>query len=464
MMQTRPENPFYMLNPISDPTQFYGQSLMLDPIYSTIKHGQSVSLVGPRRTGKSSILRCMGHLEIQARFRYDLSRLVFVYLDLRTYLKKTCSDFFDDVSRKIISACSGELTFQLPPVEGEDKFSQLLEQVTQQGFHIVLLLDAFDNVIRNQQFDPEFFLFLRAQAMAGQVCYVTASISPLSDISHPGIKTSPFFNIFWTCPMKPLTPDEARDLVIKPSSLVGLPFSEIEADLVLKAAGRNPFFIQRVSYFLFEEKSLSGRSGINKTRVMKHAYDNLFDHFRYLWEDLNEKQKELMKIEAQRKNPSVQELPLLSESYLFRRYVRETYQLRIVQLSREDIAQALKHIRNIEFLGTSNLCNLQIVSARLKNGSASSVAEKGAAVREVLIEAFESLQGPGMRTDLEPEWQSYNILYYRYFKFHWPQARISLRLEATSLRQYYREWNMAIEALYNSLLTMDTLYDKEFEE
>src|SRR5205085_9790780 len=110
LKQTEPENPFYMFNPISDPALFYGQSGILEQMYSIVKHGQSVSLLGHRRTGKSSILRCMGHPEIQARFRYELSRQVFVYIDLRTYLKKTCSDFFDDVSQKIVSACSDNLT------------------------------------------------------------------------------------------------------------------------------------------------------------------------------------------------------------------------------------------------------------------------------------------------------------------------------------------------------------------
>ena len=76
-------------------------------------------------------------------------------------------------------------------------------------------------------------------------------------------------------------------------------------------------------------------------------------------------------------------------------------------------------------------------------------------MREVLKKAFERLGGSGVRTDMAPEWKYYNILYYRYFKYHLKNEQIAARLQFTSIRQYYRERNKAIEALLHILVKME---------
>jgi hypothetical protein len=75
-------------------------------------------------------------------------------------------------------------------------------------------------------------------------------------------------------------------------------------------------------------------------------------------------------------------------------------------------------------------------------------------IRAILHEAFERLRGPQVRTDTDPALQSYNILYYRYFRYHHKNEQIAARI-GFSPRQYFRYRNKAIDALLNILFEME---------
>ncbi len=85
-------------------------------------------------------------------------------------------------------------------------------------------------------------------------------------------------------------------------------------------------------------------------------------------------------------------------------------------------------------------------------------------MREVLNEALERLQGNGIRRDAAPEWRLYNILYYRYFKYHYKNEQIAARLEFSSTRQYFRDRLKAIEALLTILFEMEAAVLAKDEE
>jgi hypothetical protein len=459
-------NPYYDMTAVRNPDMFFGRTNLLRSLYSAITHHQCISLVGSRHIGKSSVLRCMHRPEIYTRFGYDLSRYVLVFIDLREYLQKTCADFFNSVSKKIVSKCRDQLELELLPGGGQDQFSDLLDQIQEQGFHLALLMDAFDNVTRNSLFDMAFFAFLRAQASMEKVSYITASIAPLHTVCHRDIQGSPFFNIFSTYTLESLTYEEARDLVMVPARRAGLPFKESEADWVLKLAGRHPFFIQRVCHFLFEEKLLK-KNVADRSSVRSRAYEDLLPHFEDAWERLSEEEREILKGEARHTGSSEREQPELSESMLFRRFVRNRYNLQLFNMTPDEVEKVLDKINDMKVLGESDLRHLRIVSGRLKQEGANENAllahERGIAVREVLDEAFERLRGNGIRRDTAPDWKLYNILYYRYFKNHLKNEQIVARLEL-STRQYFRERNKAIEALFNTLLAMETAETKNDED
>src|SRR5579859_7775411 len=109
-MQISRTNPYFNLKPIHKPMygsatldMFYGRTNLLERFFAAIANHQSVSLVGSRHIGKTSFLLRACQPEVQQHFEIDASQFLFVYLDLRKYLRKTCEDFFRAVSEAIIA-------------------------------------------------------------------------------------------------------------------------------------------------------------------------------------------------------------------------------------------------------------------------------------------------------------------------------------------------------------------------
>jgi hypothetical protein len=462
-MKNMLRNPYVNTITVRDQDMFFGRTSLLRRIYAELISKQCISLIGPRHIGKSSLLHCLRLSELQGEFEQSLQKHIFVLIDLREYRHKTSEDFFETISRRILTQVRDRLELIHEPAVGGDEFSNLLSEIQEQGFHTVLLMDAFDNVTRNTNFDMEFFSFLRAQATFGKVSYVTATLAPLYEVCHSSIEESPFFNIFRTRKVEPLTLEEARELALQPSQRAGLPFTSEEVDWILKLAGRHPFFLQQVCHFLFEEKSIHDGAQVDRKRVKVLVYNELVPHFNDTWERLSKEQQEKLRDEAQVKDVQERELPELSESSLFRLFVREKFKIHLFHMTIEGLEKVLDKIDDIRTLGESDLRYMRCVSTRFKQSSLSTI-EKGMVVREVLNEAFERLQGNGVRRDAAPEWRLYNILFYRYFKHHFKNDQISARLEFTSTRQYFRDRLKAIEALLTMLFEMEAAVLAKDEE
>ncbi len=476
---TRLRNPYYEVSGVRNPVLFMGRVDILRRLFSAIAPMQSISLLGTRRIGKSALIQHMYRPKIQQQSAVgnDLRHHLFVLIDLGEFLYKTSEDFFRSVSEHVIAQLRKKLEPspmqpELPDYErGDDLFEAVLDEARDLGFHTVLLLDGFDNILRNRSFDLEFLRVLRA--LAGKVSYVITSVAPLQEICHQAIADSPFFNIFGApYRLEPLTQAEAEQLVQEPSRQANHPFTAVETAWVLSLAGRHPFFIQRVCYFLFEEKlardetthlneeqpAVGEMSDLNK--VKGQAYNDLLPHFNHMWERLtSEERQELLK-EALHISDTSWQAPFreFSGSELFHDFVLEKAGTPFFQLNVEELEKALERLADPLVLGASNLKSLKSVARRLQSkGQPVSVLETGRAISQILKEAWERLHGSDERSDYAAEWRFYNILYYRYFrKQPLKNAHIAARI-GFSPRQYYRERNKAIEALLNVLLEMETL-------
>ena len=455
MLTTYPKNPYYNMAAIRSSDMFFGRTNLLTAFYHALTNRQSISLVGIRSIGKSSFLYYASLPEIQARFPVDLSHHIFVLLDLREHIYKTNEEFFHDVSKEIKRRGQRFDNLSLHSEgQGHDEFSNLLDQINDQGFYPVLLMDAFDNITLNTQFGPEFFAFLRAHATFGKISYVTASIASLYDLIPRHYADSSFFSIFYSFSVGALTEEETSNLISLPADRAGMPFTQKEVAWVRKEAGLHPFFIQRICYALFEEKQQSPNGEVDLMVVRKKAFQSLLDHFTDTWQHLTEAERASLQDEAQQKDHQHLVLPELSESAFFRQFVRKTQTIRLFQMSVDELEEALSKMNDPIALGGTNLRLLKAVTRRLNDEIPPTVAEKGKIIREVLNEALERLRGSGIRSDMAPDWMYYNILYYRYFRLHLNNSRISERL-GSGVRQYYRARIKAIEALRNILLEME---------
>jgi AAA+ ATPase superfamily predicted ATPase len=449
-------NPFGTSTTIRQPEQFFGRADALDYLYSEIVSRRCVSVVGTRRIGKSSLLRCMCLPQIQKSFQglYNLEKYLLVFIDLGEFLSKTCDDFFSAVCIQLITQSRERLTLELPQdTGGGDAFCELLDEIQNQGFHPVLLLDAFHQVASNTHFDARFFSFLRAQANHGRVSYVTASITPLDQCCHPYIEGSPFFNIFSVYRLGPLEQKEAQDLLLKLVTSVGLSFTTEETEMVLHLAGRHPFFIQRVAFCLFRTKH---QSHDNHSKLKSEAYQDLLPHFKNIWEySLNSEQREHLREVVRWKHSRQKKVPELSESTLFRRFVREICDIQPVDISAEYLENVLNHLGDTKFLGECEITHLYLFYSRLPHSlSHHSVHDKGIIVRHILQDARDKLRPAGEPSDTAPDWQCFNVLNYRFFKFSMKNEALS-DLLGISVRQLHRVRHLAIERLKDVLHEME---------
>lgn len=101
-MQTnpRPLNPYYDHDAVRDLSMFFGRQHELHILYEAIAKHQSVSIVGGRHVGKSSLLQFLGEPELQQSFGFPLQKHLFILTDWRTYLQKTRDDFFTWYAKK----------------------------------------------------------------------------------------------------------------------------------------------------------------------------------------------------------------------------------------------------------------------------------------------------------------------------------------------------------------------------
>jgi len=436
---------------LPDPKMFYGRRKLLERIFAIIAVHGSISLVGPSRIGKGSLLYCLRFQEFQqiygAGYREKLSRCLFVFLDMRSFAKKNWEQFFLALNKEIVTHCRGIVKLDLTPPAESDGFSTLVKEIGDQGYFLVLALDSFEKLKDNKHLSTHLPLFLRSET--DNVSYIIASTASLHEVFPHEPLTSPLWNIFREEKIGGLTPKEARQLVEGPANMVDLPFTSVEVDWILRQGGNHPLFLNQVSRAVLDLKLAAPGDVVNEEEAETLAYDRLAPVFGGYWNALDEQQQEnwvrsLYKVE----------IPELYGSALFQHFVAsQPKKMRIPDL--DDIKEALKVLGEPPKLGESNLRHLKLVADQLSHQMHPSKSQVGIAVRTVLYDAWKLMAGHGQRTDDGLYWEEYNILYYCYFKHHLHNDQAAARLDITG-RTFYRRKYLALNKLLVTLLEMET--------
>jgi len=239
-----PINPYAERGMIRDPVRFFGRERELVEIFSRLAFMQSVSVVGERRIGKSSLLY---HLAQTGRARLG-DKFELRYLDLQSVL--SAEEFYERVCELLGTTGSTHRDFER----------------ALHGKKVVLCLDEFEQATGNPAFGSDFFNVLRSLAQTGELTLAVAAQHPLSELYRDGaIPTSPFHNIFTLLRLGPLTEAEARELVTRPAERMGRPFDPAEVDFMLGLAGLHPYRLQVAAALMYEAK-LSGRVDFTMVR------------------------------------------------------------------------------------------------------------------------------------------------------------------------------------------------------
>ncbi len=208
-------NPFFYGGAIEDPRYFVGRRAELARILalgaSLPGQAQHVNVTGPRRIGKSSLLKMVQALA-PARLP---ATVTVVYLDGQRY---TTPEAF-------LLALGRALGLNGTPDAQAIGFR--LEARHRDGQGLLLLLDELEALVVHR-FPNAFFERLRSWAGNNLVALVVATHKPVAELVRVHGLTSPFFNLFGdVLELGPLTEAEAEELLAR-AAQAGLPFREAE--------------------------------------------------------------------------------------------------------------------------------------------------------------------------------------------------------------------------------------------
>lgn len=238
-------NPYQAGGRLRDPKHFVGRDSDLRQILSRVANMDSVSVVGPRRIGKSSLLH---HIVATGRQRLDQSQsYLFRYIDLQP---------LDSVEEFYNLACEG---IAEKPGQSYDDLKTAIN-----GKKIVLCLDEFEKSVE-ADFGAEFFDEMRSLAQTGNLALIIATKAPLNQIyqRYEGL-TSGFPNIFTKVELGELSEADALALVAKADC-----FNSKETDFILHLAGKHPYWISFASALLYDAKQEARGAALDFDRIRR---------------------------------------------------------------------------------------------------------------------------------------------------------------------------------------------------
>jgi len=246
-------NPFFYGGKVS-PGFFVGRTQQLRRIFSSLETAntgqlQSVSVVGPHRIGRSSLLNYVAE-------KYDLflqspGTYCFAYV---SPLDANCHTVGEFLCRVLDSLHLNLHTHHNVTLQ---EFQDAIMLLKQRGIHPVICLDEFEELLDANSFSDEFFNVLRHLMSESALAFVIASTEPLSDLVSPDKYTSPFFNIFTITELGEFTVDEVG-LLLERGRKCDRPFSDLDVRRMRTLAGQHPYKLQLAGSLIYQAKRAGG--------------------------------------------------------------------------------------------------------------------------------------------------------------------------------------------------------------
>ena len=312
-------NPYLNRVMIQDPKQFFGRRSEVRRVLARLgaDRPQSISIVGERRIGKSSLLYHLTCRDVQERHLSDRSSLVIVFLDFQQLRNLTVEAFFTLLLAQIRQAYSEAPDTGTP---GYRSFQALLDNFRRQNKKLILLFDEFQAITSNPAFNIEFYSYLRSMANNYAVAYVTSSSIELQRLCYSSnISDSPFFNIFSNFYLKTFEKEEALELICRPSEEQGVslrPYS----DEIFGMAGFFPFYLQIACSVYFDCLKADSEQMLDREEITARFLEESGPHFDYFWEHAAPECQSVLTRLAQGEQPNPQEIhicqTLLRKGYM----------------------------------------------------------------------------------------------------------------------------------------------------
>jgi hypothetical protein len=223
-------NPFYDRGRINDPARLFDRHRILRELRQMLGVGNSISLIGEREIGKSSVLYAL----YKTASEWLPDKHVH-YLDLQEVIDEEdfCAEVLEGMGRE-----PGGLRALRRALRREP---------------LVLLLDEVEKLNR-PAFTQNLHELLRALAQRPTLTLVVASYHQLSEIFPPESPTSPLHNIFTQKRLGPFAAQDARQFLHHRLRRTGVVFDSSEIERLVVESGCHPARLQRLAYRLFDQK------------------------------------------------------------------------------------------------------------------------------------------------------------------------------------------------------------------
>lgn len=330
-------NPYQASRPITDPNDFFGRKTECQLLYQMLLSGESANITGPRRIGKSSLLKVLPTPEMQKTvFHEEVFRqnVAFAALNLQNAALQTPFQLFEKIGEDIHAF---DAAISITGSSYAD-FESLLNIFSEQNKRLILLIDEFDAVKQSVAFDLMFYNTLRAYQQDFPVSYVVVSVESVKEIAASIENASPFFNIFRYVPLSLLTEDAANDLICKDAALAQF------AGFVKLTAGYHPLFITQLCFYLFHFQHVEPLSSDQEMlhTVLSRFLKEAIVHFEYYWEHLSTDERSLLKKLAGKKQPDDSERADVMELEQKALILRENGHVRIFSSAFEGFIKAIE--------------------------------------------------------------------------------------------------------------------------
>lgn len=246
-------NPYIARSPLQDSRMFYGRAHELGEIAAFLQSNQSVSIVGPRKIGKTSLLFHLMRPDTCGALGIGRENL-FVYLDCAVLANSSQLEIFVRFCTEMSAAFRSQRRDSEPILQAAMTnpsrlaFEGVVRRLNQRGLRVVLMLDEFERLSSNSHLDVNFFNALRSAAGRFQLVLLTASTLPLIALTYANraeeIISSPFFNIFAPLFLVLLPEKDARALIRMPMQNADIPVNIELENFIYELVGGHPFALQ----------------------------------------------------------------------------------------------------------------------------------------------------------------------------------------------------------------------------
>lgn len=295
------DNPFFHRGAIRRPEDFKGREMEISQVLGLLRNGQSVSVIGPRRIGKSSLLIHLSRARVRAQMNMDPPQALFVLIDCQEFGGSPAEEVYEALLVGLLDAAEAT-GIEADNVQRPGTYRALdrvLHQVSQNSVSVVVLLDEFELLAANEHLTPYFFARLRGLTTKYGLAFLTASQRPLFAVTaEEEILSSPFFNIFVTLPLGLFSPEEARKLVRSRLENTDFDFSDALVDYLLFLVGPHPFFLHIAGYHAYQALAQGIRLETEEdfTQLDAPIEMEADSHLSYLWHNLTPEEQYVLAI------------------------------------------------------------------------------------------------------------------------------------------------------------------------